>query len=310
MKKLPVLLLTLLLVLSLTACGSSSKSAAVGSADCAAEDCAAEESGYWDNAAAAPAAPAGDAKMKDAGDAGYADSSTQPAKMIYTANYEMETTEFEKSADALSALVGSMDGYFENRSVNNYGGGYRYADYTVRIPAEKYSAFCAAAGKQFHIRNFHENADDISEVYYDTRSRLDTANIKLERLQSLLKQAVSMEDIITIENAISDVEYTIESLSGTLKHYDAQVDYATIYIGLSEVYQFSGTVSAPLSFGEKLSDSFRDGFRSVGRFCEGVVMFIAYAWAYLLAAALITVIVIRTVRKRRAKKDLPAKAEE
>lgn len=306
MKKLLALALTLLLMLSLTACGSSSKAAA----DTAAIDdsyYATTEEAYWDSA---PAAPAEAAKMKGAGDNGFTGSASQPAKMIYTANYEMETTEFEGSAEALSQLVESMGGYFENRSVNNYGGGYRYANYTIRIPAEKYSAFCAAAGDRFHVRNFNENADDISEVYYDTQSRLETAQIKLERLQTLLKQASSMEDIITIESAISEVEYTIESLSGTLKHYDAQVDYATVYIGLSEVYQLSGTVSAPLSFGEKLSDSFRDGFRSVGRFCEGLVMAVAYAWVYLLAIAVVVVAVVRIARKRRAKRKLPAKTEE
>ena len=306
MKRFLALALTLLLILSLAACGSSSKAAADTAA---AEDSFAvtEESGYWDHTAAAPAAPAEDAKMKGAGDAGYTAADTRNAKMIYTANYELETVEYDKSAAALDALVQSMGGYFENRSVNNYGSGYRYASYTIRIPSEHYTVFCQAAGSQFHVRNFNENADDISEAYYDTQSRLETAQIKLERLQTLLKQASSMEDIITIENAISDVEYTIESLSGTLKHYDAQVNYATVYMGLSEVYQLSGTVSAPLTFGEKLGDSLRDGFRSVGRFCEGVVMFLAYAWVYLLLIAVVAVAAVRIVRKRRAKKN---KAED
>ena len=64
-----------------------------------------------------------------------------------------------------------------------------------------------------------DTAENISERYYDTQSRLETAQIKLERLQELLKKAESMEDIITIESAISETEYEIEDLSGTMRHY-------------------------------------------------------------------------------------------
>ena len=60
-----------------------------------------------------------------------------------------------------------------------------------------------------------------------------------------------MEDIITIESAISETEYEIERLSGTMRHYDALVDYATVTLELSEVYRLSGTEDAPKSFGDK-----------------------------------------------------------
>lgn len=94
----------------------------------------------------------------------------------------------------------------------------------------------------------------------------------------------------------------MEALSGTLKHYDAQVDYATVYLSLQEVYQLSDQVAGPMSFGEKLADSFRSGLRSLGRFGEELVMFLAYAWVYLAALAVIAVAVIRTLRRRRDKK--------
>ena len=57
-----------------------------------------------------------------------------------------------------------------------------------------------------------------------------------------------MEDIITIESAISETEYQIESLSGTLRHYDALVDYATIHISLQEVYRLSNVEEPAESF--------------------------------------------------------------
>ena len=52
--------------------------------------------------------------------------------------------------------------------------------------------------------------------------------------QNLLAQAENMKDIITIESAISDTELEIERLTGTLRQYDALVDYATSQAKLGE----------------------------------------------------------------------------
>ena len=58
-----------------------------------------------------------------------------------------------------------------------------------------------------HVVYMSSSAENITEAYYDTDSRLKTAQIKLERLQNLLANADNMADIITIESAISETEY-------------------------------------------------------------------------------------------------------
>ena len=50
--------------------------------------------------------------------------------------------------------------------------------------------------------------------------------------QALLEQADTMEDIISLENALGDVEYQIEQYSTELRRYDGLVDYATIGVEL------------------------------------------------------------------------------
>ena len=109
-----------------------------------------------------------------------------------------------------------------------------------------------------HVVYMSSSAENITEAYYDTDSRLKTAQIKLERLQNLLANADNMADIITIESAISETEYEIESLSGTLRRYDALVGYATIYMTLSETYKLSENSAAPLTFGQRVSRALSD----------------------------------------------------
>ena len=179
--------------------------------------------------------------------------------MIYSAYIEMQTLSYEQAAEDIAALVERSGAYFEQKDFSSYSNGYRHASYTVRVPAEQFADFCAQVGTLCHVTWQSDSAEDISEQYYDTQSRLETAQIKLARLQELLKKAENMEDIITIESAISETEYEIERLSGTMRHYDALVDYATVTLELNEVYRLSGTEDAPKSFGEKLSNAFTDG---------------------------------------------------
>lgn len=146
---------------------------------------------------------------------------------------------------------------------------------------------------------------NISERYYDTQSRLETAQIKLERLQELLKKAESMEDIITIESAISETEYEIEDLSGTMRHYDALVGYATVDLELSEVYRLSGTEDAPKSFGEKLANAFTDGLAATGQTLEDFAVWLAYSWLDVLIFAAVVFVAVKLIGRLRRGKKLP-----
>jgi len=278
MKKLTAILLTLLLVLSLAGCGSAKYAAY--SEDSAAEMPMSAESA-WDYGESASTASSA---------AGTANGAAQKeAKIIYSASFEMQTLDFDAAQTDIAKLVEGVGGYFENKSMSNYSSDYRSANYTVRVPVEKYESFCNQVGELCHVIWSNSYAENISESYYDTEARLETAQIKLERLQELLKKADNMADIITIESAISDTEYEIDSLSGTLRSYDLLVDYSTVTLNLYEVYKLSGTEDAPKTFGEKMVNAFRDGFESAGNLLEGIALWLAGNWLLVVIWAAIIV---------------------
>ena len=211
-------------------------------------------------------------EAEEPGASAYNDSKAQsdrPAKKVYTGYMEMQTLDFDKASGDIDALVKELGGYFQQSSVSNRGNsGYRYGSYTIRIPSAQFDTFLQKAGTLCHLVYSSTGTDDVSETYYDTEARLETARIKLERLQALLAKATSMDDIITIESAISETEWDIENLSGTLRRYDALVDYATIDVELSEVYKLSGQDEAVTTFGGRLGQSFVNGLRAVGSALE------------------------------------------
>ena len=303
-RRLFVCFLALTMLLSLTACGASSKTAA--SVDSSANDHPAEspavteEKGYFD------ADTNGyDDEGRDSGG-----GVLENQKIIYTGDINLETTEFDEAVKALASLAEAKGGYLESSTVGGGSRGYRWADYTVRVPSAQFQSFLDQAGELAHVTWRNTNLENITETYYDTAGRLKTQQIKLERLQKLLAQAENMEDIITIESAISETEWDIENLSGTLRHYDALVDFATVTVSLQEVYKYSDTEELPENFGQRIGNALSRGWRS---FVDGMADFIvalAYNWMWIVlwAAVIIAaaVIVGKIRRRRRAAKNLPA----
>lgn len=239
---------------------------------------------------------------EDAAMGGVENDALRDAKMIYTANLEMETTAFDEAVEGLDRLTKELGGYCENSSLRTGGSGYRWADYTVRVPAEHYEEFLTRAGALCNLTWRSESAENVTEAYYDVAGRLKTQQIKLERLQELLSRAEAMEDIITIESAISETEYQIESLSGTLRHYDALVDFATVTVNLQEVYKLSSVEEAPDSFAARMGSAFTNGWAAFTDGLEDLAVGLAYGWMYLIVLAVILIVVITALRRRRRRR--------
>ena len=229
-------------------------------------------------------------------------------KMIYTASVELESTDFDAAANALAALTAELGGWYESSQLNNRSR-YRSASYTVRVPAAQFSSFCARVGEAAALRSLSRSAEDVSERYYDQEARLSTQRTKLERLQALLERAEEMEDIISLESAIAETELVIENLTGSLRHYDSLVGYATIDVRLQEVSRETEAEAAPIGFGARLADAFRSGAAGFVAGLEDVLVALAGAWAGLLFLALVAVAVVLLLRrhgkKQKAQQQTP-----
>lgn len=301
MKRCLTLLLALVLAFSLAACGAkyagsepmtgdyNGYESAKEDYDFSATDDEAEDAGAWN----------GDGQVGSGIDKSL---SERGVKMIYSAHIEMQTLSYEQAVEDIAALVERSGAYFEQKNFSNYSSGYRHASYTVRVPAEQFADFCAQVGTLCHVTWQDDSAENISEQYYDTQSRLETAQIKLARLQELLKKAENMEDIITIESAISETEQQIDDLSGTLQHYDARVDYATVYVSLREVARLSNVEEPATGFGAQLAAAFSSGWKHFVSGVQDLAVALAYGWMWVLAAVVLVVLAVLAVRKLKKKK--------
>ena len=108
-----------------------------------------------------------------------------------------------------------------------------------------------------------------------------------------------MEDIITIESAISETEQYIDDLSGTLQHYDAKVDYSTIHVSLREVARLSNVEEPVVGFGAQFAAALSNGWRNFVDGLQDFAIGLAYSWMWVLVLIVVVVVVIRTVKGKK-----------
>ena len=309
MKKALSVLLSLILLLSMTACGGATmKDAVAESPSMPSTPMMPETNGSIKEEMgfdyAVPETPA--ESPAPAPDGGELVSSTLPenVKMIYRGYLRLESTEFDTATAGLQALVVQLGGYFESTELNNYTP-YRSVYYVVRVPAAKYNEFCNQVGTLAQLNSQRHTAENISEAYYDTESRLVTQRTKLERLQELLAKAEKREDIITLESAIAETELQIEYLTGTLRKYDALVDYATVEISLEEVYVLTEQEQPVIGFWPKLAEAFKTGTSRFVNDLENFALRFARNWVsrliWLCIWVVVIVLAIRWLKKTRGK---------
>ena len=305
MKKRIALLLSFLLIFGLTACGASGSNHSDSSDNSAPSYYDAETNG------GGIIQELEDQISTSVNSSIYTDPD---AKIIRTAELTIQTTEFDRSTASLAALTEEQGGYYESAEV--YGGGYydqyanRTAYYVVRIPKENFTAFRDKVGEVGHLYSVQEGVQDVGEVYYDTEARLATLETKRERLLALLEKAELMEDIISLENSLADVQYEIDMHNTTLRKYDSLIDYSTFEISLEEVVKISQEPTPEDSFLTKLGASFQNGFEGFVDSLQALSLWAARNIIVLVILAAVIIIVIKIFCKRRKKlRSKPAEEE-
>ena len=102
-----------------------------------------------------------------------------------------------------------------------------------------------------------------------------------------------MEDIITLTDAIFDVQEEIEWLEGQNRRIDNQASMATLYVTINEK---SSAVAAKQPLLTRMGEEFIEGMEE---FVFGAVLGLIYALPWAAVAAVVIALARRWVRKKK-----------
>ena len=312
-RKFTALALAVLLLLMLTACGASSKSESVVEYNSMAqaapmEDAAAEEMEF----AYAETTAASGSLSSESG--ATAEVPTE-RKWIITMDLTAETEDLDALLAALSEEIDALGGYVEDQNIYNGSAyasrRYRSASLTVRIPAADVDKFADNVAGIANVVRSNKNLEDITLTYVSTESRVKALQTEEARLLELMEQAETMADLLEIEARLTDVRYELESYTSRLKVYDNQVDYATIYLDLEEVQEY--TPVAERTVWQRITEGFADNLEGLWEDLTDIFVWVIVSLPYLLVWALViaaAVVLLRKLRIKRRVKSAKRKTEE
>ena len=290
-RKLLCVLLVLILALGLTACGSSAKSEAADMV-------------YNAGAEAAPAEKPGAGLTTDSSTEYGSTASSLPAdrKLIRTISIDAETEDLTALTDILTGRIAALGGYVESKNLYNgsaYSGYYRRTlSMTVRIPAEKADEFVAQVGENSNIVSSNEQVDDVTLQYVDTESHVKALETEQERLLSLLEKAETLEDILALEQRLTNVRYELENYASYLRTLDNQVTYATIKLSITEVKEYTPVIEEEPTVWQRIGTGFRRSLKDIGEGFTDFFVWFTVNSPYILIWAVIAAVVILLLRKR------------
>lgn len=220
-------------------------------------------------------------------------------KLIWYADVSMETLDFDSLVNQVAQTVGEYEGYVESSSVSggtrlNGMAERRYADYAIRIPADRLNDFLIQVGTLGNITYKNLRSEDITLEYADNEARKATLQLEEKKLMELLEQATNLADIIQLESRLSEIHYQLDGLSSTLRKYDDLVDYSTVYLSLHEVNKIT---ESPKTLGERISSGFADSLYSLQVFAEDTIVFIVARSPILLLLGVILVLACLLLKK-------------
>lgn len=328
MKRKLVIPLCMLVILStLAGCGSTSESYASAPAESAAYDSA----DLYTNSYAVEEAADYDIEYEEAMDDAVSAGNEQAErveesdassdrKLIRNVDMDVETEEYDELLLKLEQKIKELGGYIENSSTYNnssssYGKSARSAYITARIPAKRLDDFLGAVAEQSNVTRKSESVEDVTLTYVDLESHKKALKEEEKRLLDMMGDAETIEDLIAIEDRLTNVRYQIESMESQLRTYDNQVNYSTVTMSISEVERYTPVEEE--TTGQRIRRGFAERVEAVG---EGLkefgIGFVIHIPDFIVAAVIIVIIIliiyliVRGRRKHRERKKHGRNPEE
>jgi len=247
------------------------------------------------------------AQGDDGGDAaasGGASAAIQNRAIIKTGTVRIEVDNATATRTRLESRVAELGGYTAGSDVTRYQENnetWLEGHVVLRVPSENFSTMKEAASENATVLSEQTETQDVTDQLVDLNARLENLRAERNQLRELYNRSNSTEDVLAVQERLSDVQGEIERLEAQKRSLEDRVAYSTLRVEYQEprpefaqIEQTSFYEQSPL---EALSNSIATLVR-VARtlFLAGVIVLPWLAVA-AIPVGLLTVIVRRFVWK-------------
>lgn len=312
MKKLiiPILISSLLISGFLSGCGSSNNEIALYTNEAVATDNF-EDAGYnYDKTE-----EVNEVETEEPAQAENENKVIYQEKLVYTCNIDLETLNYYNTVDSIKNKIAKFDGVIESENETDNEYNWYYNDYqktsgtlnnylTIRIPSKYYFDFLDSLDGEGKIVSKSSNVENISKKYYDTESIVKSLKIQEERLLEMMEQCETIEEMITVETRLTEVQTQINSYNNELSYMDTNVNFSTININIKEVVEYDETLypEKTNTFFDRLINTIKDSCKSFLNILEWLLFFVIRMIPVLIIFIPIIILIIKIIKKFKKRK--------
>jgi hypothetical protein len=201
---------------------------------------------------------------------------TLQRKLVKRANLSIRMEDLAAADASVNALMERHGAYASSTEISENS-----RSYVIRVPHAAYEAFLAGMNGMGRTLRRSESAEDVTLRYYDLAGRLATKQALLETYRSYLGKAKNIEEILSVEAKIAELQNEIDGTGKELRHIANLVDFATIELDI-----YGPAASAPCP-GPTLGERIKELFGGFGSFVSAALVVLVGIVIYGVPAILI-----------------------
>ena len=151
-------------------------------------------------------------------------------KLIRTVSISVEDNNISNVETIFSQTVQGYGGYVQSTYYSESG---EYYDITYRIPSDKVDVFLQKTKEGYDVTSLNDNVEDVTLSYTDVESRLASKKAAYKQYQELMKQASSVEDIVSIQSKMDEITSDIESYESQMRSMKSQIEYTEVRVNIT-----------------------------------------------------------------------------
>jgi hypothetical protein len=210
-------------------------------------------------------------------------------KIIRTGYITLEIEDIAGTMDKVAQAADELGGYVVSsykREVESKN----YGSVTIRVPADRFGeAFDRLRQLAVKVPSESTEARDVTEEYVDLQARLHNLEATEAQYLVLMEKAETVEEMLKVQQALSDVRGQIEQIEGRIKYLERVSDMALIEVSLEETKKLVEHWS--------IADAFKSAVRGLTTFWRGIAT--GLIWIGVFCWIWIPILVIWLRRRRR-----------
>ena len=217
-------------------------------------------------------------------------------KVVKTGGLDFQSEDIEEDYNRIREMLPQFNAYIENENQTKSVHRINYS-LTVRVPSGVYDTLYGSfSNMAYRLDNKYSNIEDVTERYYDLKTRIKNKKALEQRYIQLLDKASLVKDILEIERNLNQVRTDIERLEGQFNYLSKQVNFSTIHLSFYEILPYVYDSSQRPGFGARILSALADGWQGLLSLLVGL----ATLWPFVLLTVG-GIFLFRRVRKNRKK---------